>query len=317
MKSPIPTRPNQLVQHIHFEDFGGEEFERLVFAYHVRAGWKDVEWYGQTGSDLGRDIAGTETFDGRSPQRTVIQCANRKALTKAKADADMRKAIKSPMGKPDAFKFICRGNVTSAMRDAIRASAKSLGIVNVTIWSGVDFEEHLRLIGEDLLRRFCAGEAFPDGASEIKSFVDDFPALSDDDALAMMAAVFNGSAFTTPFSLESSLPGFMAAIEDTIGALNTGIWCNREGAEIRRIPSLHNLKAPTLKAGVEATVAKVDHLRRLFVGYLRSKDVRPCGCGNPDCSTFVLTEKAAHQLDAARREIWIRSGVSIPSSTCG
>jgi len=62
------------VQRAHFEDFGGPEFERLVFAYHLRAGWRDLAWYGQTGSDLGRDIIGVELFDDRPSRRTVIQC---------------------------------------------------------------------------------------------------------------------------------------------------------------------------------------------------------------------------------------------------
>lgn len=34
--------PNSTVRRVHFEDFGGVEFERLVFAYHLRAGWADL-----------------------------------------------------------------------------------------------------------------------------------------------------------------------------------------------------------------------------------------------------------------------------------
>ena len=47
--------PAKYVQPIHFEDFDGLQFERLVFAYHARADkWRSIEWYGQSGSDLGR-----------------------------------------------------------------------------------------------------------------------------------------------------------------------------------------------------------------------------------------------------------------------
>lgn len=56
-------------------------------------------------------------------------------------------------------------------------------------------------------------------------------------------------------------------------------------------------------AGVANTIRKVDGLRRLFVGYLRSGDVRPCGCGLPDCPVFMLSERAARDLDQARRDI--------------
>jgi hypothetical protein len=296
-------RSNRLVRRIHFEDYGGAEFERLVFAYHVRAGWQGLEWYGQTGSDQGRDILGSEIIEDGHPRKTVIQCVNRGNLARAKALNDMRRAMLAPGGPPEAFKFVTRAGVSASLRDAVREAANRLGIANVTIWSGPDFEEHLRLIGEDLLRRFCGGEAFPDRADEIKTFADDFPGLCDGEALALMAAVFDRPAFTTPFHLESSLPAFLTAIEDTISALNTGIWRDREGAEIRRIPSVHHLKSPSTMAAVANTIRKVDGLRRLFVGYLRSGDVRPCGCGQPDCPVFMLSERAARDLDQARRDI--------------
>lgn len=35
------------VHPIHFEDYSGTQFERLVFAYHLRAGWTDLVWHGQ------------------------------------------------------------------------------------------------------------------------------------------------------------------------------------------------------------------------------------------------------------------------------
>ncbi|MGF1948905.1 hypothetical protein ACQUFD_17755, partial [Enterococcus gallinarum] len=71
------------VRPVHFEDFGGQDFERLVFAYHLRAGWSDLAWHGQTGSDLGRDIVGIEPFEDWQSRSTVIQCVNRASLTEA------------------------------------------------------------------------------------------------------------------------------------------------------------------------------------------------------------------------------------------
>ena len=38
-------KPASYVQPIHFEDFDGAQFERLVFAYHARAGAGD-HWSG-------------------------------------------------------------------------------------------------------------------------------------------------------------------------------------------------------------------------------------------------------------------------------
>lgn len=288
------------VQRVHFEDFGGPEFERLVFAYHLRAGWRDVAWYGQTGSDLGRDIVGTELFDDRPSRRTVIQCVNRAGLTNAKAKTDMKKAVGAPTGVPDAFKFVCRGAVSSERRDAISTAGRQLGLKFVDIWSGVEFEEALRLRAEFLLQRFVEGVVFPDAEADLRRFVDDFPDLSDDDALRMMAAVFDRPAFRTPFAAESQLPAFQQAIEDTIRALNTGVWRTRDGAEIRRIPSLHNVRDEHIRAGLARVVRELDEVRRLFKLHLTHGGVQHCSCGDPSCPTFIVQPHAAKELDRAR-----------------
>ena len=64
--------PATSVQPIHFEDFDGSQFERLVFAYHWRSeDWRSLEWYGQTGSDLGRDIWGVRDNERRAANPSV------------------------------------------------------------------------------------------------------------------------------------------------------------------------------------------------------------------------------------------------------
>lgn len=289
------------VQPIHFEDYSGVQFERLVFAYHVRAGWTEVVWHGQSGGDQGRDISGIERFADRPARKTVIQCANRDALTLNKARTDMEKAIKAADGKPDAFKFVCRGAVSDAGRTRIGDAAATLGIEHVTIWSSVEFEENLRLRAEYLLHRFVRGIEFPEAEAEIRKFVDDFPDLSDAVALELMAAVFDRPAFRTPFHQESSLPAFQQAIEDTIGALNTGIWRTREGAEIRRIPSIHHLRDPRVRGVLAQVVRQIDELRRIFVKHLRGGGIQHCGCGQPDCPTYMIEPGVAIELDRARQ----------------
>ncbi|QAU22732.1 hypothetical protein EO087_00990 [Dyella sp. M7H15-1] len=291
------------VSPIHFEDYSGIQFERLVFAYHVRAGWRDLAWRGQSGGDQGRDISGVEPFDGRPSRKTIIQCANRDTLTLAKAKADMGKAVKAFGGTPDAFKFVSRGAVSDTSRTRIEQAAADLGVAYVTIWSGVEFEENLRLRAEYLLHRFVQGIEFPDAGVEIRKFVDDFPDLSDAETLQLMAAVFDRPVFYTPFHQESSLPAFQQAIEDTIGALNTGVWRTREGDEIRRIPSIHHLRDQRIRGVLEKVVRQVDELRRIFVTRLREGEIRHCGCGQPDCPTYMLSQGVADELDKARREI--------------
>ncbi|HEJ4442252.1 TPA: hypothetical protein SL540_002100 [Pseudomonas aeruginosa] len=248
-------------------------------------------------------MSGVEPFDDRPARKTIIQCANRDTLTLAKAKADMTKAVNATGGRPDAFKFISRGTVSDTSRVRIEQAAAALGVVHVTIWSGVEFEENLRLRAEYLLHRFVHGIEFPDAEAEIRRFVDDFPDLSDAEVLQLMAAVFDRPAFYTPFHQESSLPAFQQAIEDTIGALNTGIWRTREGDEIRRIPSIHHLRDQRIRAVLEKLVRQVDELRRIFVARLKEGEIQHCGCGNPDCPTYILTHRVASELDEARRKI--------------
>lgn len=305
--------PTRTVNRVHFEDYRGENFERLVFAFHVRAGWADVAWCGQTGSDQGRDVIGTEIFDDKSSRRTIVQCVNRGTLSLAKATTDMQKAVRAPGGKPDAFKFICRSSVSANARDKITAAAKRLGIDHVTIWSGPEFEEHLRHRGEYLLRRFVSGAEFPDDEDLLRRFVDDFPELSDSDILALMAAVLDRPAFRTPFHQESNLPAFQQALEDTIEALNTGHWRTRDGGQIRRIPTVHHLKDVAVKSGVQHVIQQVDALRRLFVQGLRDGSIRPCGCRQPTCAVFFLEHGMAGKLDSARTALLERFRTIHPS----
>lgn len=292
-----------MVSPIHFEDYSGIQFERLVFAYHVRAGWHDLIWHGQSGGDQGRDITGVEPFDDQPARKTIIPCANRDTLTLAKAKGDMTKAVKVAGGMPDAFKFVSRGAVSDTSRSRIEQAAASLGVARVTIWSAVEFEENLRLRAEYLLHRFVQGVEFPDAETDIRKFVDDFPDLSDDDALQLIAAVFDRPAFRTPFQQESSLPAFLQAIEDTIGALNTGVWRTRQGDEIRRIPSIHHLRDRRTQAVLAKVVRQVDELRRIFVTRLKEGEIRHCECGQPDCPNYMLTHRVADELDKARGKI--------------
>jgi hypothetical protein len=160
-------RPAKSVHPIHFEDFSGFQFERLVFAYHARTEkWKSLEWYGQAGSDLGRDIWGVHE-DGES---VCIQCVNRADLTFAKIRDDLSKVLQAPNGVPSRFRIVARANMSAARRDKIKAHALSKGVKDCDTWSGAEFEEFLRHKAESLLKRFVEGEVFPDAESELTLF---------------------------------------------------------------------------------------------------------------------------------------------------
>ena len=185
---------------------------------------------------MGRDILGIAP-SGKAGRPTVIQCVNRSALTSAKAKHDMTSAVAATRaGQLKDFKFVCRSDVSANMRAKIKAEGNALGIVRITIWSGSEFEEQLRLRAENLLHRFEQGVVFPDAAVELVRFADEFPGLNDLDILNMLAPIFQRPVFTTRFQEESSLPAFLVALEDTIRALNTGIWRDREGNDIKGFP---------------------------------------------------------------------------------
>ena len=299
--------PNRMVQPIHFEDFDGRQFERLVFAYLLRTdNWQSLEWYGQTGGDSGRDIWGIKERDGfPQGQKVCFQCANWKSLTYEKASEDFEKVLSKPKGKPDAFFIVVGGTVSAAVRDKTKKLCERKQVHTSEIWSGSEFEERLRAKAESLLKRFIAGEEFPDAPDDLRSFAKAIASQSDDEILALMAGLFDRPAFYTPFHQESSVPAFKKAITDTIEALNTGIHRLRDGTEIRRIPSRHVLKSAESKRTLAQIERMLGELRAKYDDYIRTGDIRPCGCDVPGCSVFVTSHQAADEMNRRREEVLV------------
>ncbi|MGD0462564.1 MAG: hypothetical protein ABSB74_08750 [Tepidisphaeraceae bacterium] len=166
---PAAGKLARTVQPVHFEDFSGHQFERLVFAYHLRIEkWRALEWYGQSGSDLGRDIWGERATGGS----LCIQCVNRKTTTATKITRDLDKIVRALGGMPDAVLVVCASSVSAKLRDKVKDHAQKKGIAHCDIWSGHEFEERLRRDAEALLRRFIVGEQFPDGSEQLRRFAD-------------------------------------------------------------------------------------------------------------------------------------------------
>lgn len=293
--------PSSYVQPIHFEDFDGTQFERLVFAYHARTQkWQSLEWYGQTGTDLGRDIWGIQE-DG---QTICIQCANRAKLTFAKIRGDLAKVLSSANGAPSCFRTVARcGTISARMRDKLKTHCIALGVHKCDVWSGREFEEFLRNGAECLLKRFVEGKAFPDTAQELQRIALDENALSDDEIIAAMAKLFDRPAFYTPILQESNLGDFKQAITDTIQGLGTGIWKARDGNVIGRIPSRHQIKDPAISQKLQSIEAALAKLRAEFDSQLRNGAIRHCGCSVPDCPTYFIAPHAAHRLEQLREDV--------------
>lgn len=305
------AHPAALVQPVHFEDFDGVQFERLVFAYHARIDrWKSLEWYGQVGSDLGRDIWGIRE-DGES---VCIQCVNRTALTFAKIRNDLSKVLSAARGRPSCFRIVGRANVSASKRDQIRAHVLSTGVVHCDIWSGKEFEEFLRYGAESLLKRFVEGEAFPDNEPELTTFAQAGGTVTDSTILGLLARLFDRPAFYTPIHDESDLGDFKQAITDTIEGLGTGIWKARDGNIIDRIPSRHQLKDNVLRAKMQAVEMALSRLRAKYDEMIRLGVLRPCGCNNPNCRIFFFhPPQAAHELEHLRDSVLTTFREAYPS----
>lgn len=291
----------KIVLPIHFEDRGGLEFERLVFAYVCRLkDWETIEWLGQTGDDGGRDI-----WAIRDSETFCYQCANYQKLTLKKITDDIDKLIKGNK-VPDNYIVVCGGKVTPDLRDKIFKYAESASIKKVAVWNGVEFEEKIRKDNPEILKRFIDGEAFPDLPSEIIKYAKSISIANDKDIIDLIAECFDRPAFTTGFRNESSIPDFEKAIVNTIEVLNTGVHRLRDGTVIRNIPSRHRISDEYLKSQLTDITRLVIKLRDSFVSLKRSGDIRPCGCNQMDCSVYLLSDKACDLMDNIRREIFSR-----------
>jgi hypothetical protein len=289
---------------VHFEDFDGHQFERLVFAYFLRTiPFARIEWYGQTGNDAGRDIVIEKERDSHPHiYKIVIQCSNRKSTAFKKINDDFKKILSDKNAKPNEFILVAGGKLSTGFRNKVQTLCKEHSIMGQT-WSSEEFEERLRNQAEPLLERFVCGEKFPDSPKDIDSLVQRTSPQTDDGIIALMSELFDRPAFYTPFNCESNIPAFRQAITDTIETLNTGIHRLRDGTEIRRIPSRHMVKSKNTQQVLSDIEKKLSQLRFCYDQYIRTGEVRHCGCNNPDCSTFMISPKAARDMDRLRMEI--------------
>jgi hypothetical protein len=162
-------KPQATIHPVHFEDFDDHDFERLVFAYLLRTDkWQTLDWYGQVGSDLGRDIWGVRE---RNNYKVCIQCANRRRVPFNKVSGDIDKVVAGPKGLPNEFLLVTGGWISANLRDKINEYAAAKKIAHCETWAGPEFEERLRKDAESLLKRFVHGEPFPDAPEEIKAAV--------------------------------------------------------------------------------------------------------------------------------------------------
>lgn len=124
-----------------------------------------------------------------------------------------------------------------------------------------------------------------------------FPSSDIEIARALLAGL-DRPAFRTPFHQESSLPRFRAAIAETVAAINMG---KTPGGT--QLPSKADIRDPAIRGTLDAVVERLVVLRATFDGLIRTGDIRPCGCQDPDCPVHMLTDRAAREMNRRRNEL--------------
>jgi hypothetical protein len=256
--------------------------------------WCQVNWYGQLGSDQGRDIVVT-CSDG---PLLIVQCANLIRLSYDKISADLRKLARFAAGAPADFRVICGGTVSAKLKSRITAAAQAVGFQAVSVWSGPEFEEQLRTQAPELLHRFVSGILFPELPQELAAASRLAADVTDSEIITALALSLDRPAFRTHFHQESSLPRFKEAIAETIQTLNTG-----KTPQGSHIPSRHQVRNPAHRAILERIVGGLVSLRAAFDNFLRSGEIKPCGCQQPECPVFFFEHGAARKMDDLREEI--------------
>jgi hypothetical protein len=280
---------------IHFEDFSGQQFERLCFAYLLRRPeFKYVNWYGQLGKDGGQDIVCSHE-DGSI---YIYQCANYKKLAKKKAEDDLKKLAKNIRSRKACFHLVVGGTVSGQMKDSIVQLAKKAGFVSCEVWSGIEFEERLRKHTPDVFLRFVQGVEFPESPQELVDCVADIGDKSDEIIISALTIAFDRPAFKTRFHHESSLPRFRNAIIETIQTLNTGITSSG-----RVLPSKNNVSDIKKREALDKLIARLVALRASFEELIRTGEIQPCKCDKEDCPVYMLSEKAIKEMDDRRTKM--------------
>lgn len=198
--------------------------------------------------------------------------------------------------------MIAGGNVSAETKDNCKAHADSKKIKICQVWSGPDFEEHLRFHAPSVLNRFFNGDPLPDDEAELHKCMLELDPLTEKEAGLLVAQLFNRPAFQTPTHCESSMPAFRQAIADTIGALNTGIWRDRERAIISRVPPSHVFSDAHVSAGLKNCSKKLNTLRMTLDEGIKTNAIRPCPCNDALCTSFEIDPPYPQRLEQERAE---------------
>lgn len=136
----------------------------------------------------------------------------------------------------------------------------------------------------------------------------------DEQIIEDLIKCFDRPAFVTPFMMESNLPNFEKAIEDTIQAVNTGIYCLRDGTEITRIKPRFSISDRKSKEILGEIVNNLIVLKMKYHEFLTTGDIKRCDCGRLDCGVHLISPKACFEMDKIRKQILLQLKTLSPKS---
>lgn len=145
--------------------------------------------------------------------------------------------------------------------------------------------------------------------SQLQRYVAKALPLSDGEIAGALLASLDRPAFRTPFQHESSLPRFRVAIVETIAAING----DGSAAESSRL-SKADVHDPTIRSALDAVVEKLVALRSRFDDLQRTGEIKPCGCQDPDCPVFMLSDVAIREMDQRRSALLADAQTIAPSN---
>lgn len=147
--------------------------------------------------------------------------------------------------------------------------------------------------------------------AQLARFIAQSLPLSDVDVARALLAGLDRPAFRTPFSQESSLPRFSAAIAEAISAINTGK--TPSGTQLQ---SKADIRDPATRAALDGVVQRLVALRAAFDDLVKNSEIRPCGCREPDCPVHILSELACREMDRRRHELLVAARAVDPAFPC-
>lgn len=128
-------------------------FEKLCAAVLANVGYKNIQWYGEAGSDKGRDIL-AERIDSPVPgverrEKWMIQCKRytQSTLSKKEVKDLMDAALEHEI---DGLLIIVTSKVSANLRDWLSAAQEKYPF-RAFIWEEIDFRRQVRAHAAELL----------------------------------------------------------------------------------------------------------------------------------------------------------------------